>query len=246
MRAPIVLSVLVLVEFATMLSALHIPRKPSTIPRHLGLWMSSSVPEVIRTLEPGSHVSEMEVKKSRFIGYAKKTENWEEAKSYIDQIKQEHPKARHWCYGFQCGYNPVQERSNDDGEPQGTAGAPILGAIKGEELSDVVCVVVRYFGGIKLGAGGLIRAYGAAARQVLREAPVVETQPKASFSLEVDASYVGSIYENLSKSNATPSGEEYRADGKFAVTVTCELASKDSLQAALGDATKGSVVFSKG
>ena len=121
----------------------------------------------------------------------------------------------------------------------------LLGAIKGEELSDVVCVVVRYFGGIKLGAGGLIRAYGGAARLVLREAPVVETQPKASFHLSVDTTHVGAIYENLAKANALPSEEEYRADGSFAVTVTCELAAKEDLQATLVDATKGSVEFTE-
>lgn len=121
----------------------------------------------------------------------------------------------------------------------------MAGAIKGEDLSDVVCVVVRYFGGIKLGAGGLIRAYGGAARLVLREAPVIETQPKTSFQLTVDSTYVGGIYESLSKANATPSGEEYRADGTFAVTVTCELAALESLQASLSDATKGSVEFNE-
>ena len=83
--------------------------------------------ETSRTLAPGSHVSEMEVKKSRFLGYAKHVENWAEATSYIDQVKEEHPKARHWCYGFQCGVNPITERCSDDGEPTGTAGAPILG-----------------------------------------------------------------------------------------------------------------------
>ena len=92
--------------------------------------MSSSNADLIRTLEEGSHVAEMEVKKSRFIGYAKKAESWDEAKAFIDRIKLEHPKGRHWCYGFQCGFNPVQERSNDDGEPQGTAGAPILGRFR--------------------------------------------------------------------------------------------------------------------
>ena len=206
---------------------------------------SSTTGSTIRTLAPGSHVAEMEVKKSRFIGYATKAEHWDDAKHYIDQIKQEHPKARHWCYGFTCGYNPVQERSNDDGEPQGTAGAPILNAIHGEDLSNVVCVVVRYFGGIKLGAGGLIRAYGGAARLVLREAPVEETQPTASFQVTVDASHVGAIYENLAKAQALPSQEEYRADGTFVVTVTCEVSSKEDLQAVLSDATKGSAEFSE-
>lgn len=229
--------------------ALHFPTmgqigrliSPSRSARYQGrLWMSSS-PDVIRTLQPGSHMAEMEIKKSRFLGHAKNVDNWEDAKAYIDQVKEEHPKARHWCFGFQCGFNPVQERSSDDGEPQGTAGAPILGAIKGEELSDVVVVVVRYSGGIKLGAGGLIRAYGGAARLVLRDAPLLETQPKASFQVKVDSAYVGAVYESLSKANALPSGEEYGADGSFTVTVTCELASRDSLQAALSDSTKGSV-----
>ena len=87
----------------------------------------SSSSEAITTLEPGTHMAEMEVKKSRFIGYAKNCDNWEAAKDYIDHVRAEHPKARHWCFGFQCGTNPVQERSSDDGEPTGTAGAPILG-----------------------------------------------------------------------------------------------------------------------
>jgi hypothetical protein len=80
-----------------------------------------------RTLAPGSHVSEMEIKKSRFLGHAKHVETWEEAQAYINEVKLEHPKARHWCYGFQCGVNPVSERCSDDGEPTGTAGSPILG-----------------------------------------------------------------------------------------------------------------------
>lgn len=91
------------------------------------LWVSTDAVEPIRTLGPGSHKAEMEVKKSRFIGYAKNVDSWEDAKRYIDEVKQEHPKGRHWCYGFQCGINPVTERSSDDGEPTGTAGAPILG-----------------------------------------------------------------------------------------------------------------------
>ena len=103
--------------------------------------------------------------------------------------------------------------------------------------------MVRYFGGIKLGAGGLIRAYGGAARLVLREAPVLETQPKATFHLTVDSTHVGSVYESLSKAGATPSGEDFRADGSFSVTVTCEMALLDQLQTSLSDATKGTVEF---
>lgn len=88
----------------------------------------------------------MEVKKSRFLGHAKHVENWSEAQTYIDEVKALHPKARHWCYAACFGVNPVSARCSDDGEPTGTAGQPILNAINGEELSDVVCVVVRYSG----------------------------------------------------------------------------------------------------
>ena len=73
-----------------------------------------------RTVGVGSHVSEMEVKKSRFVGYTKHVENWDQAQTYIEQVKLEHPKARHWCFGFRCGTNPIQERCSDDGEPTGT------------------------------------------------------------------------------------------------------------------------------
>ena len=142
-----------------------------------------------------------------------------------------------------------------------------VGAIKGEELSDVVCVVVRYFGtwirednllliscilfsqpesltgGIKLGAGGLIRAYGAAARQVLREAPVDVLIPKATFRASVMSENVGSIYGSVAKAGAVTSGEEYGADGSLSVTITCDLQVSEQLKESLTDATRGSVQF---
>jgi len=95
-----------------------------------------------RTIGPGSHVSEMEVKKSRFLGYAMHVENWKEASMYIDQVKAEHPKARHWCYGFQCGINPISERCSDDGEPTGTAGLPILGTVL--SIPPSICPLLSY------------------------------------------------------------------------------------------------------
>lgn len=112
---------------------------------------SSSDSDVHKTLAEGSHVSELIVKKSRFLAYARSVPSWAAAQEYLNEIKQEHPKARHWCWGY-AGV-ASEERCSDDGEPTGTAGLPILGAIQGENLEQVMCVVVRYFGGIKLGAG---------------------------------------------------------------------------------------------
>lgn len=119
----------ILLTMTPMMLALQ--SKRSFLRRRMGgtgsVWALSMNIEPQRTLAPGSHVSEMEVKKSRFLGYAKHVENWEEAQTYIEEIKFAHPKARHWCYGAQFGVNPVSERSSDDGEPSGTAGQPILG-----------------------------------------------------------------------------------------------------------------------
>jgi uncharacterized YigZ family protein len=196
-----------------------------------------------QTIAPGSHMAEMEVKKSRFIGCTKHTDSWLDAQEYIQKIKEEHPKARHWCFGFRCGANPVQERSSDDGEPTGTAGSPILNAIIGEGLSDTVCVVVRYSGGIKLGAGGLIRAYGGAARLVLREAPLAVLIPRSSLRITVDYVNIGSVYEIVAKVGGLASKEEYGDDGSLSVTITCETDRLEQLRQGLKDSTRGGVAF---
>lgn len=204
---------------------------------------STSENETIQTLAPGRHSSELIVKKSRFIAYAQQVTSWEQATQCLQDIKAEHPKARHWCYAYRGGWNPVNERSSDDGEPSGTAGAPILAALRGSELSDVFCVVVRYFGGIKLGAGGLIRSYGAAARQVLEEAPFEVTVPTASVRVQVDGSYVGVVYEMVGRVQGESSEEEYGADGSLSVTIVCEASSIGTLKEGLRDATRGSASF---
>jgi len=198
----------------------------------------------LKTLAPGSHVAEMEVKKSRFLGYASHVDSWSSAKLFLEQVKNEHPKARHWCFAFCGGHNPVNERCSDDGEPSGTAGSPILNALRGEGLSDTICVVVRYFGGVKLGAGGLIRAYGGAARLVLREAPVEILIPKTTVRVTVGTEYIGTVYELVARVSGTASDEEYGADGSLSVTITCESSDADSLRARLKDATKGSAIIS--
>lgn len=113
------------------------------------------------------------VKGSKFIGYAFPVTSEDQAKEYIKQVKEEHYKARHWCYAWQIGYNDKKKyRANDDGEPSNSAGQPILGQIHSFDITDVLLVVVRYFGGTKLGVGGLVSAYKTAAKMVLDSAEI--------------------------------------------------------------------------
>ncbi|HHY07690.1 MAG TPA: YigZ family protein [Corynebacteriales bacterium] len=113
------------------------------------------------SLSPGEPVdAELTIKRSRFICYLERIKSEEDARTFIDDIRQLHPTARHHCTAFryQSG-DDIRERSNDDGEPAGTAGRPMLAVLNGHNLVNVCAVVVRYFGGVKLGTGGLVRAY---------------------------------------------------------------------------------------
>jgi uncharacterized YigZ family protein len=231
----------------------HLPRVSGAKDLRRSLFTASqlqmtteSSPQPQRTLGLGSHYAEREVKKSRFIGYATNVESWREAQEYLQSIKGQHPKARHWCYGFRCGGtdpSSTEERSGDDGEPTGTAGLPILSAIKGEGLSDTMCVVVRYFGGIKLGAGGLIRAYGAAARLVLRDSPVDVLIPKSTVRVRVNTEHAGTLYDAASRLGAAVSDEDYGLDGALTATLTCETSLVQRLRDSVTDLTRGSAVI---
>ena len=110
---------------------------------------------------------ELEISKSKFIAYKKELTSLEEVKAFLLQLKKEHKKARHICYAYVYKNEVISEKCSDDGEPGGTAGYPILNVIKKKNLTNVMVAVVRYFGGIKLGAGGLTRAYTKACAGVL-------------------------------------------------------------------------------
>ena len=105
------------------------------------------------------HEEQMEIKKSRFITYLHRTESEADAKAFLTAIRRLHPDATHHCYAFIIGEHNEIKRSNDDGEPAGTAGVPMLECLDRNHMQDIIAITVRYFGGIKLGAGGLIRAY---------------------------------------------------------------------------------------
>ena len=137
--------------------------------------------------------NEIEIKGSRFIAQFIRVHNEEEALEFIQAIKKEHWKATHNCSAFLIGENDQIQRAMDDGEPSGTAGVPMLEVLKKNELKDVAVVVTRYFGGTKLGAGGLVRAYSGAVSEGLKAIGIVECRLEEQLSLRFDYSHVGKV-----------------------------------------------------
>ena len=137
-----------------------------------------------RTIKEDGQVQE-EIKKSRFICHAKRVYSEEEARDFITAIKKEHYKATHNCSAFIVGERSEIKRTSDDGEPSGTAGVPMLGVLENHNLTNVCVVVTRYFGGIKLGAGGLIRAYAGSVALAVKEIGIVEIKEQAGISIQM-------------------------------------------------------------
>jgi uncharacterized YigZ family protein len=131
-------------------------------------------------------------KNSKFYGYAFPITSEEEIKIHLDILRKKHFGAVHFCYAFQLGTDKIQFRANDDGEPSNTAGMPIYGQIQSFELTNILVVVVRFFGGIKLGVGGLISAYRTTAQLALEEAEIIEKTIDIHYTIAFD-------YKNMNK-----------------------------------------------
>lgn len=132
-------------------------------------------------------------KKSEFIGYIKRTESEEEAKAFVAEIKNKHKDATHNCYAYIVGQNMNIQRYSDDGEPQGTAGIPILEVIKKNEITDCTVVVTRYFGGILLGAGGLTRAYTKGAAVAIKATGIVDKVLGVRINITLEYDLLGKV-----------------------------------------------------
>lgn len=138
------------------------------------------------------------IEKSRFIGYTKPVKTEEEAVEFIESIKKKHRDATHNVPVYLIGANFDIQRYSDDGEPSGTAGVPILSMLKNEGITDIAIVVTRYFGGIKLGTGGLVRAYTSAAKNAIFESDVVEMVSYKIIELDLDYTLHGSVLNFIS------------------------------------------------
>jgi uncharacterized YigZ family protein len=148
--------------------------------------------DTYKTIEKPSEEILFKDKNSKFFGYAFPVLHEDEVKNHLNDLKKLHHSARHWCYAYQIGTENISFRANDDGEPNNSAGMPIYGQIQSFEVTNILIVVVRYFGGTKLGVGGLINAYKTAAQLTLENASIIEKTINICYLITFD-------YKNMNK-----------------------------------------------
>ncbi len=172
-------------------------------------------------------------KGSRFLAFAYNVTTADEAKAIIRDKQKEFHDARHHCYAWRLGSGEGETKVGDDGEPSGTAGRPILGQILSAELTNVVVVVVRYFGGIKLGTGGLIVAYKAATADCLQNAKIVTRTFDAALAISFPYLAMNGVMKTLKDSSAKIISQKFDTDCEIDITI--RMAERDSLIAKLAD-----------
>lgn len=184
-----------------------------------------------------------EEKKSEFIGYAKRVENEDDAKAFVNEIKNMHKQATHNCWAYVIGENMNTQRYSDDGEPQGTAGIPILEVMKKSNITDCAIVVTRYFGGILLGTGGLNRAYTKGASVAIKSAGIVEKVLGLKLSFEMEYDLFGKIQYICGQNSWHIEDTEYT--DKVIVHILCEKTLSDEIEGEIVESTNGKVIVKK-
>lgn len=162
-------------------------------------------------------------KGSKFIAFIYPVSTIDEIKSILDQKRKEYYDARHVCYAYMLGFERLNFRANDDGEPSGTAGRPILGQINSANLTDVLIIVVRYFGGILLGTSGLINAYKTSAYDVINSAEIITKIVEKSFVATCDYQTVNDVMKIIKEYNLELVKSEYNLDCSFTFKVRTSL-----------------------
>lgn len=192
----------------------------------------------------GPGENEIVIDRSRFIAHVARAETEEDAQAFIADIKKQHWSANHNCSAYMIGENNLIQKANDDGEPSGTAGVPMLEVLKKRDLKDTVVVVTRYFGGIKLGAGGLIRAYGKSTSEGLNATGVVERKLMRIMKTKIDYTWLGKV-ENEVRSSHYQLKEIHYLDA-VEVEVYVEEAAKDDFTSWMTELTNGQGEISEG
>jgi uncharacterized YigZ family protein len=175
--------------------------------------------DTYKTISTASEEVLYKEKNSKFFGYAFPVSNEEEIKEHLDRLRKEHFSARHWCYAYQIGTEKIQYRANDDGEPNNSAGMPIYGQIQSFEVTNVIIVVVRYFGGVKLGVGGLITAYKTAAQMAMENAEIIECTIDKNFIISFGYAHMNKVMRIIKEKNLQIISQKMEMDCEIQISI---------------------------
>lgn len=186
-------------------------------------------------------ISEETIKKSRFITLLAHTDGVEAARAFVQQVKSEHPDARHHCWAWVAGapHDSQQLGFSDDGEPSGTAGKPMLAQLMGADIGEITAVVVRYYGGIMLGTGGLVKAYGGGVQQGLRQLARTRKVPMKRYALKCDYAQLGDIERLLGRFDGRI--DEIAYLDRIALTLALPYAHIEAFRQTLSDFSRGAL-----
>ncbi|SFN56674.1 uncharacterized protein, YigZ family [Paenimyroides ummariense] len=183
--------------------------------------------DTYKTIEKPSDEVLFKEKNSKFFGYAFPVQSENEVKEILDQLKKQHYTARHWCYAYQIGTKTKIYRANDDGEPNNSAGMPIYGQIQSFDVTNVLVVVVRYFGGVKLGVGGLVTAYKTGAQMALETAEIVEKTINTHFFIRFDYKNMNKVMRVIKEKNLNVVNQVLELD--CLIEISCRLTQKEEI-----------------
>lgn len=175
--------------------------------------------DTYKTIEKASKETLFKDKNSKFFGYAFPVSSEEDVKNKIKQLKKHHHSARHWCYAYQIGTEKHIFRANDDGEPSNSAGMPIYGQIQSFEVTNVLIVVVRYFGGVKLGVGGLINAYKTTAQLALNDSDIIEKTINNDFLISFDYKNMNKVMRIIKEKRLTIINQKLELDCQITISI---------------------------
>lgn len=175
--------------------------------------------DTYRTIETSTESILYKEKNSKFFGYTYPVLNEDDVKLQLENLKKEHHSARHWCYAYQLGTETIVYRANDDGEPNNSAGMPIYGQIQSFDVTNILIVVVRYFGGVKLGVGGLISAYKTTAQLTLEASNIVEKTINKIYLISFDYKNMNTVMRIIKEKNLNVTNQKLELDCQITISI---------------------------
>ncbi|CAH0265671.1 YigZ family protein [Chryseobacterium sp. Bi04] len=186
-----------------------------------------------KTIEKPIENTLLKEKGSKFIGFAYPVNNESELKTALEKVREEHPKATHHCYAFRIGINGENYRANDDGEPSGSAGLPIYNQLLAHEITNILVIVVRYYGGTKLGVSGLVKTYKESAKMTLEEASIIIKELETQIEIQFNFNQQNIIFTLLSRFDAKVLN--FDANENCILTASLKLIQKENISEKLSE-----------